>query len=77
MLLLSCEQNTAVFSASTVAAGVVALLLLPCQCCGCYDPCFGQDNAVASPMLLLFFRTLLLMLPSEQPYIMPFFLFKL
>jgi hypothetical protein len=29
MLLLSCEQNTAVFSASTVAAGVVALLLLP------------------------------------------------
>jgi hypothetical protein len=55
MLLLSCEHNTAVFSASSVAAGVVALLLLnaavvviialrrmmllPCQCCGCCDYC--------------------------------------
>jgi hypothetical protein len=77
MLRLSCEQNTTVFPASTGAAGVVASLLLPGQCCGCYDPCCGQDDAVASPMLLLFFRTLLLMLPSEQPYIMPFFLFML
>jgi hypothetical protein len=53
MLRLSCEQNTAVFPASTVAAGVVALLLLPGQCCGSCDPCCGQDDAVASPMLLL------------------------
>jgi hypothetical protein len=56
MLRLSCEQNTAVFPASTVAAGVVALLLLPGQCCGCCDPCCKQDDAVASPMLLLLFE---------------------
>ncbi len=53
MLRLSCEQNTAVFPASTVAAGVVALLLLPCQCCGCCDPFDAQDDAVALPMLRL------------------------
>ena len=56
MLRLSCEQNTAVFPASTAAAGVVALLLLPCQCCGCCDPCCGQDDAVALPRLRLLFE---------------------
>jgi hypothetical protein len=111
------------FPASTVATGVVALLLLPRQCrcclvntklpfaivdwwlpspqllfychvcfnCGCWCCCL---TAVALPMLWLLrpllwagwcgclakaavvVRTLLLILPSE-PYIMPFFLFKL
>jgi hypothetical protein len=37
MLRLSCEHNTSVFSTSTVATGVVALLLLPRQCGGCCD----------------------------------------
>jgi hypothetical protein len=57
MLRLSCEHNTSVFSTSTVATGVVALLLLPRQCGGCCDPCGTQDDAVAWPMLLLFFES--------------------
>ena len=56
MLRLSCEHNTSVFPASPGAAGVVALLLLPGQCCGCCDLCCGQDDAVASAMLLLCFE---------------------
>jgi hypothetical protein len=69
-------QNATVDMQKQVVVVVIAvcrMTLLPCQCYGCCDPCCGQDDAVALPMLRLLSLLLSIGAALASPILLLFF----